>query len=709
MKKKILSFLASPDYVPMTRLALFKTLGLNAKQQREAKVLLEEMIKLGKLFLKESKLYYKVDKKPTLIQGMFRMNPRGFGFVIPKLRKQYPEDIFIPKHLTNTAVDGDEVEIEAYPSSKKDKGPEGKIVCILKRGRAHLAGTVCSINSHGDVFLYSPFLGANKTVKTIDPEKKLHIGDRVIVKVIEWGGQNKSILSEVIHKLGSISDPSIDVKAAVEEFRLRSDFPPEAIEEAKAFGKQVGKKDYANRLNLTKLESFTIDPNTAKDFDDALSLSKDKSGHYHLGVHIADVAHYVKPGSHLDKEAVARSNSTYFPGSCIPMLPEELSNNLCSLKPGVVRLCVSVLMTFNAKGDLLHHDIQRSVIKSQKRFTYEEAKQVLDGKKKSKHLPTLQLMLELCLLLKKKRSERGSIDFALPEVVLDIDSKGNPTSYHIVEYDVTHQLVEEYMLKANEITAKVLSSHGLPLLFRIHEQPSEETMEEFFALARSLGFFLPPKPKSKDVQKLFEQAKATHFEAQLSVAFIRSMKLASYSPENVGHFGLCLEEYCHFTSPIRRYPDLIIQRQLFGELPPECNLTHIAEMSSDKERLSFKAEQTVKTLKKLRLLSTWHANCPDEIYHCTISKIKPFGFYFELAPLGVEGFLHVSELGEDYFIHEESKNALLGTRSHVRFCVGDSIPMQIEAVDLILLEVKWTRVVHSSGKKRKHKKERHSK
>ena len=690
---RLRSFFSDPTYEPISRSALFKELKLSTEELLLVKELLEQMLHSKEISLKGFKIHYAPPKKTSnLVKGILRMNPRGFGFIVPENREDHPEDIFIPKHLTSTAVDGDFVEAESFPSSKKDKGPEGKVICILQRGRSHLAGLVKFIEPSGAIFLHSPFLGPGRQIKIAHSPENLNYGDRVIVQVVDWGGQNKPILAEITHRLGHISDPSLDVPAAIEEFSLRSDFPPEVINEVKTFGKTVSLKSCKGRLDLTETECFTIDPTTAKDFDDALSLSKTSEGNYLLGVHIADVSYYVKPGTALDLEAKSRCNSTYFPGSCVPMLPEQLSNNLCSLKPKVARLCVSVLMTLNAQGDLLHHEIHRTVIKSQHRFTYEDAKEVLDGKKKSKHLPTLQLMVELCLLLKKKRHERGSIDFALPEVVLDIDEGGNPTSYHIVEYDITQQLVEEYMLKANEITAKTLASQDLGLIFRVHEEPSSETMDDFFALARSLGFFVPANPEHKDIQNLFKQAKETTFLQQLSIAFIRSMKLASYSPENVGHFGLSLEDYCHFTSPIRRYPDLIIQRLLFNELPKDCNLEQIAELCSEKERISFKAEQTVKTLKKLRLLKRWNDEKPQNEFQCFITKIKPFGLHFELPPIGIEGFLHVSELNEDYFVYEEARNSLFGEKSHIRFCVGDPIQVKVRQVDLVMLEVKWEKI-----------------
>ncbi len=645
----------------------------------------------------------------TGFTGILRMNPRGFGFVIAQDQKKFPEDAFIAKHLTLSAIDGDLVEVELFPESKKDKGPEGKIVNILERGRSHLGGIIRFIEN-SKALIHSPLLGSNKPMTAVlTVSSTLKPGDRVIVKIEDWGGQNKPILCEITQILGPITDPSIDILAAAEEFQIAREFPKEVIQEATAFGKSVSSKDCKGRLDLSKIECFTIDPTTARDFDDALSLSKDSKGVYHLGVHIADVAHYVKAGTALDIEAERRSNSTYFPGACLPMLPEELSNNLCSLKPKVTRLCLSVLMTFSSKGDLLSHNIQRSFIKSAKRFTYEDAKKVLDGKKKSKHKPTLDLMVELCNLLKQKRSERGSIDFALPEIVLDVTPEGDPYSFHTVEYDITHQLVEEYMLKANEVVAKNLSLKGQDVIFRVHEEPAEETREDFFSLARSLGFTLPPKPSTTDIQKLFTQAKETSFAEQLSVAFIRSMKLANYSSDNIGHFGLSLEEYCHFTSPIRRYPDLIIQRLLCQEHDATKNVETIAINCSAKERISFKAEQSVKTLKKIRLLQKWHEEDPERIFACRITKIKPFSLSFELPCLGIESSFHVSEIGGDYFVHDPAKNCFLGTRTHIRFCIGDTIQTRIRSLDLILQEVLWERVYensHRSTKQDKKKKRR---
>jgi ribonuclease R len=625
-----------------------------------------------------------------LISGILRMHAKGFGFVIPDHPSECPQDIFIPKHQTDNAVDGDHVEVELNLKTLSEKGPEGRIVSVLKRARKHLAGTIRQVNANGDIMAYVPILGISKPVIVLtQAENFLKIGDRVILNVLEWGTEREPTTCELSSVVGNIADPSFDVPAAVEEFDLRSAFPKNVVDQVKAYGKKVSAKELKKRLNLSKEECFTIDPDTAKDFDDALTLKRDRKGNYHLGVHIADVAHYVPPNSPLDQEAVQRANSTYFPGTCIPMLPEELSNELCSLKPDEIRLTVSVLMDFDKKGTLLKQKIVRSYIKSKKRLTYFQAKDVLEGKKKSPHAKTLKLMVDLCLLLKQKRYERGSIDFALPEIVIVTDEKGQPQGTKKIEYDITHQLVEEFMLKANEVVATELSHRGKSLIYRIHEMPQKENFEDFFQFARTLGLKVPPKPSSSDLQMLFEKAKKTPFFQLLSIAFIRSMRLAQYSPENIGHFGLSLDYYCHFTSPIRRYNDLIIERLLFDEEPDDMNLEKIAQHCSEQERVSFRAEISVKTLKKLRLLQKYFEENPHREYQALVTKIKHFGLFFELQDLMFEGFLHISELENDYFIFDEKRNLLFGKRSGKVHKLGEQIKVRLAHVDLILLESNW--------------------
>ncbi len=690
LSKCILQFMAGKRYKPMKEAELLERLHLPPQLWDTCSKIIGELVQSGEIQVVKNLLT--LDQvKEEIISGVIRMHVKGFGFVIPDNPSQSPQDIFIPKHLTDNATDGDHVEVALNLEATSDKGPEGRIVAILKRARKHLAGTIRQVNANGDLMAYVPILGMNRAVIVSAPtDHVVNVGDRVILKVVEWGTEKEATTTELSYVIGNIADPSCDITAAIEEFDLRSSFPKTVVAQAKAYGKKVPAKDLKKRLNLSKEECFTIDPDTARDFDDAVSLTKDKKGHFHLGVHIADVAHYVSPESPLDKEAVQRANSTYFPGACIPMLPEELSNELCSLKPDENRLTVSVLMDFDKNGTLLKQEVVRSYIKSKKRFTYFEAKDVLDGKKKSPHLKTLKLMVELCQLLKKKRYERGSIDFALPEMVIITDEKGQPQGLKKIEYDITHQLVEEFMLKANETVALELNKRGKRLIYRIHEVPQVENFEDFLQFARTLGLKVPAKPTPQDLQALFEEAKKGTFFQQLSVAFIRSMRLAQYSPENVGHFGLALEHYCHFTSPIRRYSDLIIERLLFDEEPEEIDLDKIAQHCSDQERVSFRAEMSVKTLKKLRLLHRYYAEDPQREYKAVVTKIKPFGLFFELQELMLEGFLHISELEDDYFCFDEVRNVLYGRSSGKTHKLGEPIKVRLARIDLVQLESNWS-------------------
>jgi ribonuclease R len=621
------------------------------------------------------------DKESNLKTGTISVHAvKGFGFV--KVEGM-DKDIFIPKHLIHDAVNGDTVEVEITDITAK--GPEGRVVAVLERSHTHLGCTI--IERQGSRYIaYAPLLGSQKAVFVQAPKTRLKNGDRIICEVLDWKGEEGGIDARMTRRIGHISDTSCDIAAAIEEFELPHEFTKEAIQEAKSFKKRV---NASKRVDLTKLECVTIDPDTAKDYDDAISVNKDENGHYRLGVHIADAAAYVKCGSHLDRNAYLHCNSTYFPGCCLPMLPPELSNELCSLKPNVKRLTISVMAEFDANGTLIDYQIFRSCIKSRKRLTYKEALAIIQAEKKHPLLPLLDRMIELCSLLKQKRFGRGSIDFALAEGVVIVNQKGEPQRIERVEYDITHQMIEEFMLKANEIVAIHLNKMGKELIYRIHDEPSAETFEDFYNYARALGFTLPPKPTHHDIQKLFEQAKDSALASQLSVSFIRSMKLAFYSPDNIGHYGLALEHYCHFTSPIRRYTDLIIQRLLFNEEDTNANLAEIAEVCSQKERLSCRAESSVVLLKKLRLAAMHFENDPSQEYSAAVTRIKPFALFFEVPQFDLEGSIHVSELGNDYFEYDAKRLAFRGRRTGKNFNCGDILFVRIREIDLVRQQARW--------------------
>jgi len=689
--KSIQQFMLGKAYKPMGIEDLMRRLALPPQHQELVTEAVETLTSQGVLETKKEQFAPKKERK-DVFTGTLRLHARGFGFVQLNDNSVYEEDIFVPKQFTLNAVDGDTVEVQVNPVVS-EKGPEGKIVTVLARGRTHVAGIIREVEKYGDMIAFVPMLGEGKRV-VVQKHKKIpiQVGDRIIMEVIEWGTKDSETICKASRHIGHISDPSCDIPAAIAEYELRDKFPQAAIAEAKKIGSRVAQSAIKGREDFRKLECFTIDPETAKDFDDALTLSKNKKGHYHLGVHIADVSHYVQPGSALDLEAKERCNSTYFPRFCLPMLPSELSDNLCSLKPDVNRLTVSVLMEFDKEGNLVDYRIARSVIKSAKRFSYREAKEVLDGKLKSPHLPTLNLMVELCRLLKRKRYERGSIEFALPELVVLVDDKGVPYKTDYIEYDVTHQLVEEFMLKANEMVATHLSKHGKNLTYRVHDIPSEEHMKDFSLLAGAFGFRLSDKPTPNELQLLFDEALTTPYGPYLATSYIRRMRLAFYSPENIGHYGLGLTHYCHFTSPIRRYVDLVSHRIIFGESDDLEELEKIANHCSDRERISAKAEMSVNILKKLRLLNDLYEKDPTKQYEAIVTKVKNFGVYFEILDLMFEGFLHISELDNDYYVYEESAMRLRGAYQGRMFTAGEKITVMLKNVDLILSSAEWNLV-----------------
>lgn len=710
LRKVVFEFISSKHYIPYAKNALLEKLCILPQHFDIFDAVLKELKEEGTLSLIQDRYTKTLPLEPTemLIRGTLRVHPRGFGFVEPDDPKE--QDIFIPKTALFGAIDSDTVDVIVDKALYSPKGPEGKIYTIVSRKKKQIVA-ICVQNLGKQALCISNTLGKDKTILVdVDPHQYnggIQVGDQLLLDSLVWESGKDSVSAKIASFLGPISDPSKDTLVAIYDQEIRAEFSKACLEEALKFGSKVTKEDCEGRVDLTKLECITIDPDTAKDFDDALSLEVDDNG-FKLGVHIADVAHYVSANSALDTEASLRGNSTYFPGTVVPMLPHELSSELCSLKEGVLRLTVSILFEIDLKGATQNVSFCRSVIKSKKRLTYKQAKQILDGSQKSHHKNMLENLQKLCLLLKGKRKERGSVELVMPELVIHVDEKGAPTGVETVQYDITHQMVEECMLLANEAVAKYLADKNIALTYRVHEEPDPESIQEFCALVEAFGYKMPKEVTPHDIQGFFLSVEDQPLAQYLSTAYVRSMRLACYSADNIGHYGLSLEHYCHFTSPIRRYVDLIAGRLLFGAVYDKKTLDEICLKASEKERQSAKAESQVKQLKKLRLLNSIVDQEKFRQFVAVVTRIKPFGIYFDIPELMFEGFLHISELDNDYFVFNEKTRVLKGTSTHIQYSAGDSLLVMVKNISLLTQEVDFELVVHPQ-KKAPQKKRHHGK
>lgn len=663
---------------------LNKSFRLPNKLKAVLVLLVEQLTKEG--FLKKDLDIYSLNQaKESLTPleenvGKISIHPNGFGFVS---LKQF--DVFIPKHLVLNAMDQDLVEIEILSiEGRNKKGPEGRVTRVVKRNKSSILGTVVEIKP-GSLHVRASLQGESELAHVPMPTTPVEVGDRILLEVHSLRNQLHLTFER---KLGSIYDPLKDLEAIKEEYTLPKEFPEEALNEARSFGDKVDKSQHQDRKDLTDLFTITIDPKTAKDYDDALSIEKTKNG-YKLFVHVADASYYVRKGSALDQEAILRKNSTYLIGTCIPMLPHVLSDNLCSLKEGVPRLAVTIEMDLNHSGHLEKSQIYRSIIQSNHRLSYEQAFEIMHQEEKTFLKEQLVLMKELALHLKSLKHQRGSVDLSLSEIVWRLGEDGVPSGFEISHYDITHQLVEEFMLKANEVIATELKNRDVALIYRVHEPPSPETMMEFKNFCVRLGVIIPQEFGPKELAKVFEAHRESAFISELSSRYIRSMRLATYSTDRIGHHGLMLENYTHFTSPIRRYVDIIIHRLVFGETYSQEELDEISKNASERERHSARAEMSYLMLKKIRYLHRKHEKDSERIYKATITRVKPYGVVFEVKEYGVEGFLHISKLGDDYFEFHPKKEKITGQRSLKTFEIGYQFTVQIESVNLLFQEIFW--------------------
>ena len=649
---------------------------------------------------------YQLNQENIIVEGIFKANDKGFGFV--RLDDEKAEDVFVDKHNTKYAIDGDRVQVTiiAGPNPWNGKGPEGKVNEILAHGVENLVGEFHPY-SDDQVAKYG-YIGyvtsENRKLKRFkinleDTGLKPQMGDMVQVSLKDYPTEDhpEEMSAVAIKTLGNKNDPGVDIMSIVVDNEIRTEWPEEAMEQANSIPDHVTEADKKNRVNITDQPAVTIDGDDSKDFDDAVVLWKLPNGNYHLGVHIADVSHYVTENSPLDQEAFKRGNSTYLVDRVIPMLPFRLSNGICSLNEGVERLVLSCDMEITPDGQRVNYKIYPSVMKSHGRLTYNKVNQTLDSnqedpkEEKYRNLkPMLEEMAELHKALYKQRHLRGAIDFEEPEAKIKVDENGKPIDIILRERGTAEKMIESFMLIANETVAQDYYKKNVPFLYRVHETPDEEKMKSFFEFVSAFGLHVTADPSHvspKDLQKIIVKTEGTPEEAVVEMMMLRSLKQAHYSPDPLGHFGLAAKDYTHFTSPIRRYSDLMVHRMIHtyadqgkGEKVQnhfKSQLPEVAEQTSSQERRSIDAERGVNDLK----MTEYMADKVGQVFDAIVSSVTSFGMFIQL-PNTVEGLIHISNLNDDYYNFNEKSMTLTGRNSHNEFKVGMPIKVKLIRADV---------------------------
>ena len=688
-KNMILSFMEDENYRPMKLKEMCFVLGVSSVEKYILSEILQELIKEGRIEQTKKGKYQLATTE--FVTGTFDATSRGFGFVRVEGSEK---DVFIPETEVNGAFHSDEVLVEITEKNEgSKKSKEGRIVKIINRGIKTLVGTFDKNKNSGFVIpdnqkipvdIYIP---ATRTKGAIT-------GHKVVVKLIDYGKKNKKPEGIVTEILGHVNDPGTDIMSVVKAYEIPVAFPKEVRNEVRDIPDHLLPEDYRDRLDLRHMQTVTIDGEDAKDLDDAITLYKDEQG-YHLGVHIADVSHYVTEGSALDKEAFARGTSVYLVNKVIPMLPQELSNGICSLNQGQDRLALSCMMDLDETGKIQSHRIANTVIRVDRRMTYTAVNEIITNhnpevmKKYEEFVPMFEMMGELSALLREKRRQRGSIDFDFPESKIILDESGHPVEIKAYERNAATKLIEDFMLLANETVAEDYFWQEIPFVYRTHETPDIERVARLEAMIRNFGYILKAGGTHihpKEIQKLLGRIEGTPEEPMISRLALRSMKRAQYTTMNIGHFGLSASYYCHFTSPIRRYPDLqihrIIKENMRGGMKRkrldwyEEHLPGIADQCSKLERRAEEAEREVVKLKKVEFMS----DKIGESFIGVISGITGWGIYVEL-PNTVEGMVSVHSLLDDFYYYDEEKYVMIGKSTGRIFQLGEKVEVVVTGVN----------------------------
>ena len=623
-------------------------------------------------------------------QGIFRGNEKGFGFV--KIEGQENE-IYVSRANTKDAIDGDEVIVKILKKEGKEKHKEGKVTKVTKHNLDTIVGTFKKSKNFGFVIPDNKKMNTDIYISKKNM-KKAKNNQKVVVKITKFPSGNKSAEGKIIEIIGHIDEAGVDILSLVKEYNLPYEFPKLVIEEARSINKLIDKKDIPHRLDLREKEIFTIDGEDAKDLDDAVYVEKTKQGTYILGVHIADVSYYVKEGSMLDKEAIIRGTSIYMMDRVIPMLPKELSNGICSLNQGEERFAISCIMEIDNEGKVISSDIKKSIIKVTKRMSYTDIYKILEEKdekiikENKKYVEHFKRMDELARILKKRREKAGSLNLDIPESKIILDHNGVAIDVKKYELTFANEIIEQFMLTANETIAEKFYWLNAPFIYRVHENPDMEKITELNKFLFNLGYKIKVSKDNvypKSFAEVLEKSKGTPEERVVSNLILRTLKVARYESENKGHFGIASKYYCHFTSPIRRYPDLFIHRIISEYLKKGYNLKEkeiedyrekakkYAETSSEREKVAQKVEREAEDIKKAEYMQ----DKVGEMYEGIISSITSFGVYVELENT-VEGLIRFDDLGNEYFIYDENRKTLMGERSKKIYKIGDKINIKVK-------------------------------
>jgi ribonuclease R len=696
IREQILALLASPNYRPLDKSELAKALGRKSGVRMGLNQALRELERSGEI-ARIRKNRYVLPAEADLVTGTLSIHQAGYGFLITQ--KPGDPDIFVAAENTGTAMHSDRVvvRITRDPAYARAKGRrEGRVIRILERAHDTIVGTL----QHSRNFYYvvpdDPRIVHDVYVQ-VPPRAPLPKvptrGDKVVVRLEAWESRHVNPEGDIIELLGPASAPGVDMLSIIRKYHLPTDFPRDVLDEVNRVSETVDARKLDGREDLRKKFIITIDPDDARDFDDAIQVENFDNGGWQLGVHIADVAAYVEPGSALDREARRRGNSVYLPDRVMPMLPERLSNGVCSLNPGVDRLTHSVFITFDKNGVAKRARFAKSVIRSAQRLTYKQAYAILKSSARDQLSEQLHLAWRLASLLRRKRFEHGSLDLDFPEVKVRLNETGKPVRLERIDNDESHQLIEECMLAANEAVARELKMRAVPTIYRVHENPDPEKLAEYREFVLSFSYKVGDLTHRAELQRLLASIRGKPEEQALKIGLLKSLKRARYAPQPLGHYGLAKPNYLHFTSPIRRYADLVVHRALAERKRKHQSridmgqIASIAEHISTTERIAADAEIEAVRMKKLEFFQRQLDQRNPQVFRAAIVDVRNYGLVVELPDALITGLVHVSSLANDFYLFEPTQRRLIGRRSRKRFGVGDEVRVFVVRVDAFKRQV----------------------